>query len=276
MRIGCHLSIAKGMAAAVRKALELEAESFQYFTRNPRGLRNAGRPDPDDSARGAALAREHGIVTIGHTPYLLNLSSPDEELRRLSVDVIRGDLATSAERGSVGIVAHCGKHKAAGEAQGLALMRQSLEEILQAESPVRLLLENTARQGSEVGYSMEQLLFLVDGLPVERLGFCLDTCHAFASELMGPGDPTETLDLPAFTARLGAVHLNDSKGPYGCRVDRHARLTEGTMGEDRLVAFLHWPALDGLPVVLETPVEDEAEYGPEMAWVRRAVRGEAA
>ena len=274
MPFGCHLSVSKGLTAAVDRAHAMGADAFQYFTRNPRGLRNAGTPNMDDAARAKARQAELGIVSIGHTPYLLNLAAPDVDLWQTTIRILRDDLVLATARGTPAIVVHCGKPKEGGSEVGIARMREALAAILTVDAPTRLLLENTAHQGSEVGYDLEQLLRIADGFPVERLGFCLDTCHAFAAAFMDPDDPVRAFALPEFLERLGAVHLNDSMFPYGARRDRHARLGQGTMGVALLSRFLAWDELTTRPVVLETPVEDEREYEPEIAWAKARARGE--
>jgi deoxyribonuclease-4 len=275
MPLGCHLSVAKGLTAAVERANAMGADAFQYFTRNPRSLRVTGTPDLEDAARARARQAELGIVSVGHTPYLVNLAAPDDDLWEASIRSLRDDLPLAAARGTPGIVVHCGKPKDGGVERGIDRMRAALDRVLEVDAPVRILLENTARQGSEIGYDLEQLLRLVDGYPPERVGFCLDTCHAFAAAWMDPDDPVRAFDVPEYRGRLGAVHLNDSMFPYGARRDRHARLGQGTMGVERICRFLAWPALRALAVVLETPVDDELDYEPEIRWARARMAGEA-
>lgn len=274
MPLGCHLSVSKGLTAAVDKAQAMGAEAFQYFTRNPRSLRVVGTPNLEDAARARARQAELGIVSIGHTPYLVNLAAVDDDLWEAGIRSLRDDLPLAAARGTRGIVVHCGKPKEGGVEVGVPRMREALTRVLEVEAPVRILLENTARQGSEVGYDLEQLLAIVDGFSPDRVGFCLDTCHAFASAWMDSEDPVRAFDVPEYTERLGAVHLNDSLFDYGARRDRHARLGQGTMGTERLVRFLSWPLLQTIPVVLETPVKDEGEYEPEVRWAQARMRGE--
>lgn len=274
MPLGCHLSVAKGLTAAVERAHAMGADAFQYFTRNPRSLRHAGAPNLEDAARAKARQEELGIVSVGHTAYLVNLAAPDPGLWEASIRALRDDLPLAAARGTAGVVVHCGKPKADSPEAGIERMRQALGQVLEVGAPTRLLLENTAHQGSEVGYDLEQLLAITDGFSPERVGFCLDTCHAFAAAFMDADDPVRAFDVPEYLERLGAVHLNDSMFPYGARRDRHARLGQGAMGVERIAAFLAWDALASRPVVLETPVDDEREYEPEIAWAKARVRGE--
>jgi deoxyribonuclease-4 len=188
---------------------------------------------------------------------------------------VQEDLGAAWARGTQGVVVHCGKPKEGSAEEGIRRMREALDQILQAApAGPRILLEHTAHQGSEVGYDLEQLLAIADGYPPDRVGFCLDTCHAFAAAWMDEEDPVRAFDVPEYTSRLGAVHLNDSLYPYGGRRDRHARLGQGTMGVERLVRFLSWPLLRELPVILETPVDDESQYEPEIRWAQARMRGE--
>jgi len=274
MPVGCHLSVSKGMVSAVNKAQALGATAFQYFSRNPRSLRYPSKVTDEQALETVARERELGIVAIAHAPYLVNLSAADPSLWEAGVRACQEDLRLTDACGTVGMVVHCGKPKDEGAAIGIERMRAALAELCEVDTHTRILVENTAHQGSEIGYDMEQLLAIVDGFPVDRVGFCLDTCHAFAAAWMDVDDPVRAFDDPAFVARLGAVHLNDSMFPYGARRDRHARLGQGTMGLPLLAAFLAWPVVRDIPVVLETPVDREEEYAPEIRWAAARVAGE--
>lgn len=273
MRIGCHISVGKGFYAAVEQAHALDADCFQYFTKSPRALRFSKTLDEADAERGRRQQDAWNLVSLGHAPYLINLSAPETDMRQASVDALAWDLHVAAVRGSFAVVVHCGKHKGAGPQQGMAWMRDALAQVLAQQPPgVRLLLENTAGQGTEIGSTVEDLIALVDGLaPPERLGFCLDTQHAFAAGILDPADPAgfPGFTEPAYRDRLFAVHLNDSKVPFGSRVDRHAKIGTGFIGRDGIANILRTPALRDLPCFLETPVDDEREYGPEIALCRQ-------
>ena len=274
VRIGCHLSVSKGTVAAVGKAHAMGGTAFQYFGRNPRSLRYPSRVTPEQAQATRQLEHELDVVAIAHAPYLVNLSASNRDLWEVGIRSLTEDLALTDALGTVGMVVHCGKPKEGGTDVGISRMREALKALCDVPIHTRILLENTAHQGSEVGYDLEQLLDIVDGFPVERVGFCLDTCHAFASAWMDEDDPVAAFTDPAFVERLGAVHLNDSMFPYGARRDRHARLGQGTMGLPRLAAFLGWSVLESIPVVLETPVEREEEYEPEIRWARARLSGE--
>jgi deoxyribonuclease IV len=272
LKLGCHLSISSGLTAAAQQALRLGAESFQIFTKNPRAFRGKA-PDPDAAAKGVAFCREQLLPVVAHAPYITNLSTPDEALRAISIASLVLDLQIAEAYGAVGLVCHMGKHVAMGEEYGMKRMAETIDMILdQYRGPVPFLLENTAGQGTELGTRLEQCLEAraITGAP-ERIGFCFDTCHAFVS---GQYVPETWADLVAQARRSGywqlvkAVHLNDSKAEAGSRKDRHANLGKGFIGEEGIGAILRSGAFEGLPVILETPVDSEEEYGPEMAYAR--------
>lgn len=267
MRIGCHLSVAKGYAAAVARAPGLGARCFQYFTKNPRGFRNAKPVDETDAACGRELLVQEDVVTIGHAPYLINLASPEDELYQLSIDALVGDLVVGEARGSYGVVVHCGKGKDRERAWALARMQEALATVLERYTgPVRLLIENTAGQGSEIGSTLEELLLLAEPFAPDRLGFCFDTQHAFAAGAVPEGrvDAFPGFAEPRYLSRLGAIHLNDSKVPFGARRDRHELIGQGFIGPHGIRAVLADPRLEAIPFYLETPVEKEQQYADEI------------
>lgn len=274
MPIGCHLSVSNGTVKAVEKVHAMGGSAFQYFGRNPRSLRYPSRVTPQQAQDTRAREQELDVVAIAHAPYLVNLSAPDRSLWEAGVRALEEDLRLTDLLGTVGMVVHCGKPKDEGPQVGIERMREALGILCEVPTTTRILLENTARQGSEIGYDLEQLLAIVDGFPIDRVGFCLDTCHAFAAAWMDDMDPVSAFSDAAFTSRLGAVHLNDSMFPYGARRDRHARLGQGTMGLSLLARFLAWPLLAEIPVVLETPIDREEEYEPEIRWARARMEGE--
>jgi deoxyribonuclease-4 len=276
VQIGCHISVARGFLAAVDKAHALQADGLQYFTKSPRMLRFSKKLDEKDAQAGKLRQQELGLVSIGHAPYLINLSSPDDEMRRASIEALRWDLVVGHARGSLGVVVHCGKHMNTGVDAGIVRMRESLKMALEDAPATPLLLENTAGQGSELGYTVEQLLELVEGIaPPDRLGFCLDTQHAFAAGILNTEDPDAFVGFhsPAFMERLKAVHLNDSKVEFGHRADRHAPIGQGFMGRDGMRRLLTTAALQTVPMFLETPVDDEDQYADEIRVCRELVAG---
>ncbi len=275
IRIGCHLSIAKGFEKAVMIAPELGASCFQYFTKNPRGFRGAKQLDRVDAARGVAKMKELDLVAIGHAPYLINLATPEEELFTLSVDALVQDLVIAEARGTYGVVVHCGKHKGQGEDYGIERMHHALKAVLEKNTTenVQILIENTAGQGSEVGYTLDQLLAIVEPFDPSQVGICFDTQHAFAAGLLEPGHPKDFPGFhhPEFMTRLKAIHLNDSKIPYAGKKDRHQLIGQGEMGAEMLQEILNDPRLQNVPFYLETPVDDERQYAAEIVACRNLV-----
>ena len=275
MRIGCHLSVAKGYPAAVQEAPKLGANCFQYFTKNPRGFRGQKPLNQEEARQGRELIERLDLVSLGHAPYLINLAAPDEELFHLSVDALKKDLVIAHARGSHGVVVHCGKPKGEGLDYGIDRMHQALKAVLADNPPadVHILLENTAGQGSEIGYTVDQLLAIAEPFPQDAVGFCLDTQHAFAAGIL---DPANLSHFPGFTdaqylERLHAIHINDSKVAFGARKDRHELIGRGEMGDPVLQTILTDPRLQAIPFYLETPVEKQSQYADEIAHCRQLV-----
>lgn len=272
MNIGCHISVSKGFEKAAKKAHELGAKSFQVFTKNPRGLRPK-KLDEADARKGREFCEQHGIVVVTHTPYITNLSTPKEDLHEVTIRSIKEDLHIAEAYGAVGAVVHCGKHVGEGVEYGTQRMIETLNQILQEyHGPVKLLLENTAGQGSELGLTIRDLVEIRNATHApEKIGFCFDTCHGFAAGAWNK----ETVDAiveemreTGYLDALVAVHFNDSKAPYNSRKDRHEKIGKGEIGAEALGMFLRTGAFDHLPIVLETPVDDENEYADEMIYVR--------
>ncbi|MCF6093549.1 deoxyribonuclease IV [Microaerobacter geothermalis] len=273
MKIGCHISVAKGLFQAVQRAHELGAESLQVFTKNPRGLRPK-KIDYIDAEKGVDFMKELDIQLVAHTPYITNLSTFKEDLWAVTIRSIKEDLHIAETYGAIGAVVHCGKHVGEGEEYGIKRMIETLDVILEEyEGPTKLLLENTAGQGSELGLELETLVSIRESCKYpEKIGFCFDTCHAFAAGQWN-GDTfdsfVEKMKETGYLDHLAAIHFNDSKAPFASKKDRHEKIGQGEIGSEALRKFLIHPFFEGLPVILETPVEDEAEYGEEMVYLRQ-------
>ncbi|HYG58232.1 MAG TPA: deoxyribonuclease IV [Symbiobacteriaceae bacterium] len=276
MKLGCHISISKGYPAAVERAHGLGCESFQFFTKNPRAFKGKAAATAD-AEKGRALLAEYGLVAVAHAPYITNLSTPDPELREISIASLKQDLENAEAYGAVGCVCHMGKHVGEGEELGMTRMVETLDLLLEAyQGSCTLLLENTAGQGTELGTTLEQCVEVRSRVAQpHRIGFCFDTCHGFAA---GAYRPETWEDLVRVARDIGywdhlkAIHLNDSKFDFGSRKDRHEKLGKGFIGEEGIRTILQSEALTGLPVVLETPVESEEEYGPEMTFARALLK----
>jgi len=271
LKIGCHISVAKGLEKAVERAVQLGAESFQVFTKNPRGLKPK-KVDTADAEKGVALMKKYDITLVCHTPYITNLSTPKEDLQEVTVRSIVEDLHIAEAYGAIGAVVHCGKHVGEGEEYGTKRMVETLDLILeQYEGPVKLLLENTAGQGSELGLTITSLVDIRNAVKYpEKIGFCFDTCHSFAAgqwSLETFDELVEEMETTGYLNHLVAIHFNDSKAPFASQKDRHEKIGKGEIGSEALAKFLTCEQLQHLPVVLETPVADEQEYAEEIVYL---------
>ena len=273
MHIGCHLSSSKGFAAMGRQALELGADTFQFFTRNPRGSR-AKDLDVADAAALITLLKEHHIApVIAHAPYTLNRCGAREENRTFAVETMADDLRRLEHLPGQLYNFHPGSHVGQGTDQGVALIAQGLNHLLRPDQSTTVLLETMAGKGSEVGGSFEELRAILDQVELgDRLGVCLDTCHVWDAgyDIAGNLDAVlEEFDHVIGLDRLRAIHLNDSKNPLGSHKDRHACIGEGCIGLEALVRVIRHPALKDLPFCLETP-NDLSGYAREIALLRQA------
>jgi len=272
LKLGCHISISGGLPTAVENAHRLGCESFQIFTKNPRAFKGKAA-DPVLAEQGRSLMAQYGMVLVAHAPYITNLSSPDPALQSTTISSLLMDLQNAEAYGAVGCVCHMGKHVEQGVAYGMARMIETLDILLdQYAGECSLLLENTAGQGSELGTTLEQCLEVRSKVrSPERIGFCFDTCHAFAAGIYRPedwGDFIHKARQSGYWSHLKAVHLNDSKHDHGSRKDRHASIGKGFIGEDGMTSLLRSGAFVGLPVILETPIDSQDDYGPELVYTR--------
>lgn len=272
MKLGCHISISKGFEHAVESAHRLGCESFQFFTKNPRAFKGKAA-DLVQADKGRALLAKYGMVAVAHAPYITNLSTPEPELQATSIASLKQDLENAEAYGAVGCVCHMGKHVGQGEEYGMQRMVETLDMLLDLyKGSCLLLLENTAGQGTELGTTMEQCVEVRSRVAQpHRIGFCFDTCHGFAAGAYRP-DTWEEFIANArsigYWEHLKAIHLNDSKADFGARKDRHENLGKGFIGAEGVARLLRSGAFEGLPVVLETPVETEDDYRPELEYAR--------
>ena len=259
LHIGCHLSSTKGFAAMGRTALELGADTFQFFTRNPRGSR-AKDMDPADAAALSTLLAEKGFAPIvAHAPYILNLCSDKEENRRFAAETMADDLRRLEHIPGQLYNFHPGSHVGQGTERGVELIAQGLNTILRPDQSTTVLLETMAGKGSEVGGRFEELRSILDRVELgEKMGVCLDTCHVHDGgyDIVNDLDGVLTeFDRVIGLERLKAIHLNDSKNPQGAAKDRHECLGRGHIGLEALERIVNHPALRDLPFCLETPNE---------------------
>ena len=273
MHIGCHLSSSKGFAAMGRQALELGADTFQLFTRNPRGSRAKDLDVADAAVLTALLKAHHFAPLIAHAPYTLNLCGAQEENRTFAAETMADDLSRLEHLPGQLYNFHPGSHVGQGTDRGVELIAQGLNRLLRPDQSTTVLLETMSGTGSEVGGSFTQLRAIVDRVELgDRLGVCLDTCHVWDAgyDIAGNLDGVlEEFDRVIGLDRLRAIHLNDSKNPLGSHKDRHACIGEGCIGLEALVRVIRHPALKDLPFCLETP-NDLAGYAREIALLRQA------
>ena len=271
LHIGCHLSSSKGFAAMGRQALELGADTFQFFTRNPRGSK-AKELDPADAAALVSLMKEHRFAPIvAHAPYTLNLCGAEETNRIFARETMADDLRRMEFVPGQYYNFHPGSHVGQGVETGIALIAEGLNEILKPDQTTTVLLETMAGKGSEVGGRFEELREILDRIELsDKMGVCLDTCHVSDGgyDIIGDLDGGLTeFDRVIGLHRLKAIHLNDSKNPSGARKDRHERIGEGYLGLEALSRVVRHPALKALPFCLETPNELPG-YAREIALMR--------
>ena len=259
LHIGCHLSSTKGFAAMGRQALLMGADTFQFFTRNPRGSRAKPLDEADAAALRTILTENHFAPIVAHAPYTLNLCGKEEENRRFARETMADDLARLEHIPGQLYNFHPGSHVGQGMETGISLIAQGLNAILRPGQATTVLLETMAGKGSEVGGRFEELREILDRVEWnEKMGVCLDTCHVSDGgyDIIHDLDGVLTeFDRVVGLERLKAIHLNDSKNPPGSRKDRHECLGQGSLGLETLERIVNHPALRHLPFCLETPNE---------------------
>lgn len=271
MYIGNHLSTAKGYAAMGRTAVKLGANTFAFFTRNPRGG-SAKEIVPSDVEKLLLLMEEeHFGRLVAHAPYTMNLCAAKEDIRRFSKEMIADDLKRMEYTPGNYYNFHPGSHVGQGIEAGIELIAEALNGVLTKEQTTTVLLETMAGKGSEVGRSFEELREILDRVErKEKMGVCLDTCHVWDSGYDIVNHLDEVLaefDRVIGLERLCAVHFNDSMNPCGSHKDRHAKIGEGCIGLEGMRRIALHPLLAGKPFILETPNDDEG-YAREIALVQ--------
>ncbi|MBP5730889.1 MAG: deoxyribonuclease IV [Clostridia bacterium] len=271
LNIGCHLSNSKGYMNMCREAASIGANTFQFFTRNPRG--GAAKDiDPADVAEALEFMKVHGFVKIlAHAPYTLNPCAARPEVREFTENTMADDLRRMEFTPGNMYNFHPGSHVGQGIDAGIELITDMLNRILRPEQSTTVLLETMAGKGSEVGSRFEELRRIIDGCELEdKLGVCLDTCHVFDGGYDIVGDLDGVLaefDRVLGLERLKAIHINDTKNPFSGHKDRHEKIGEGYIGVEAFRRIVNHPALKKLPFFLETPNELDG-YGREIALLR--------
>ena len=275
MLLGNHLSASKGYAAMGKAALALDANTFAFFTRNPRGGK-AKEIDEKDVEKFLNFAKEHEFGKIvAHAPYTMNLCAAKEDVRSFSKEMLLDDLKRMEYTPYNYYNFHPGSHVGQGAEKGIALIAEALNEALKPEQTTTVLLETMAGKGTEVGRTFEELREILDRVELnDKMGVCLDTCHVWD----GGYDIVNDLDgvLNEFDRvigldRLKAVHFNDSMNDCGSHKDRHAKIGEGKIGAEAMRRVALHPLLEGRPFILETPNDDEG-YRREIQMVREWTR----
>ena len=271
LTIGCHLSASNGYLAMGKEAVSIGANTFQFFTRNPRGFKVKELDISDCEAFNAFWAENGGGKIVAHAPYTLNACSADEHIRELAHMIMSDDLARLEHVNGVYYNFHPGSHVKQGVEIGTDYIVELLNDIIKPEQSTTVLLETMAGKGSEVGRTFEELRAIIDRVEhSEKLGVCLDTCHIFDAGydiVNSPDEVMEKFDKVIGLDRLHAVHLNDSKNTLGSHKDRHELIGKGNIGLDAIVAFISRPEIKKLPIVLETP-NDLAGYKAEIEMLR--------
>ncbi|MBB3278380.1 deoxyribonuclease IV [Slackia isoflavoniconvertens] len=271
LTVGCHLSTSKGFAAMGRTALSLGANTFAFFTRNPRGG-SAKAIDAADAAALRELMVEHDFgPLVAHAPYTLNPCSAKPEAREFARMCMADDLARMEAVPHSYYNFHPGSHVKQGAEHGIELIAGLLNEVLAPEQTTTVLLETMAGKGTEVGRTFEELAAIIERVELaDHVGVCLDTCHVWDGgyDIVGNLDGVlEEFDRVVGLSRLRAVHINDSKNPCGAHKDRHEKIGQGFIGVEAFERIVNHPALRELPFILETPNELPG-YAEEIALLR--------
>ena len=271
--LGCHMSVSAGFVQTVRDAAQIGADTFAFFTRNPRGSR-ARQEDPADAAAAMALMEELKFgPLVAHGAYTMNLCTADADARIFAASVLADDLRRMAALPGNFYNFHPGSHVGQGTAAGIDYIAQALRDALAPGYPVTVLLETMAGKGSEIGGNFRELKDIIDAVGSNAVGVCLDTCHVYdggydiVNDLEGV---LEEFNRVIGLDRLYALHLNDSKNPFSSHKDRHELIGHGSLGEETFRRIMTHPALSGKPMILETPNELPG-YAREIALLRSMV-----
>lgn len=273
LNIGCHLSASKGFKNMGEESLKINANTFQFFTRNPRGgnAKEIVQSDVDDLLK---IMKENNFAKIlAHAPYTLNLCSADESIRTFAKNTMIDDLKRMEYVPGNMYNFHPGSHVGQGTEIGIKYIIDALNEILTEEQTTTVLLETMAGKGSEIGRTFEELRQIIDGVNLKnKLGVCFDTCHvndAGYDIVNNLENVLSEFDKIIGLDRLKAIHINDSMNPLGSHKDRHQKIGQGTIGIDAFERIINHPKLKNLPFYLETPQDDIIGYAKEIEILRK-------
>ena len=270
MYFGCHLSASRGYCTMVRQAMSMDADTFAFFTRNPRGSRSKKEDLTDTNAAVQMLRLGHFGPVVAHGAYTMNLCTAKPEDRAFAAEILADDLRRMAALPGNFYNFHPGSHVGQGTEQGIEQIAQALRRAMEPNYPVTVLLETMAGKGSEVGSRFEELRAILDAVGRDDLGVCLDTCHVYDAGYDIKNDldgVLEEFDRVIGLKRLKALHLNDTKNPFCSHKDRHEKIGEGFLGKETFARIVHHPKLWGKPMILETPNELDG-YTREIALLR--------
>ena len=272
INIGCHLSSAGGYTSMANRAIEIGANTFQYFTRNPRGgvAKEISKEDIDSFLK--LSIQNNFSKIIAHAPYTLNLCSAKESIRNFSKNILTDDISRVESVPNSLYNLHPGSHTGQGAEVGISQIAKALNEVIKPNQTTTVLLETMAGKGSEIGGTFEELKQIIDRVDLpDKIGVCFDTCHIFDAGY----DIVNNLEgiLEQFDKIIGiemikAVHLNDSKNICGSKKDRHEKIGLGNIGIDAISSIVNHPYLKNLPFILETPHEDLQGYAEEIKLIK--------
>lgn len=273
--IGCHISSSGGYEEMGKTALSLGADTFAFFTRNPRGGKAKDIDKNDVDALIKLMEQNNFGPLVAHAPYTMNLCSDKPDIRKFAADMLADDLKRMDYLPGNFYNFHPGSHVGQGEEVGTSFIIEALNQAMYPEMKTIVLLETMAGKGSEIGRTFEEIKKIIDGVELkDKIGVCMDTCHVWD----GGYDIINNLDevLKEFDRVIGldklyALHMNDSMNPLGAHKDRHEKLGDGHIGKQALEAIINHPLLQGKPVILETPNDNDG-YAKEIAWVRSVMK----
>ena len=271
LTIGAHMSIAGGLSKAAENVVEMQADTMQFFSRNPRGSSyKTYMQEEIQLFREIRKKHEFGPL-LAHAPYTLNLASDKEKVYEFACQAIREDIQRMDALKIENLVFHPGSHTGIGAEAGIQNIIAGLDQAITGKENITVLLETMSGKGTEIGWRFEELKAIRDGVShPERIGICLDTCHVFAAgyDIVNDLDGVlEEFDKVLGLELLRAIHLNDSMMPFGSRKDRHAVIGGGEIGIEALLNVMRHPKLKDLPFYLETPLDD-AGHKEEIARLR--------
>lgn len=277
LNIGCHLSASKGFGNMGKEALSIDANTFQFFTRNPRGSK-AKEIDENDVKELLKIVKDNDFAPLlGHAPYTLNACSADKRTRGFALEVLIDDMVRMEHLPNNLYNIHPGSHVGQGVEKGIDLIADALNFILTPKQTTIVLLETMSGKGSEVGSSFQEIRKIIEKVNQEdKVGVCLDTCHVYDAgyDIVNDLDGVlDEFDRIIGLDRLRAIHLNDSKNPFSSRKDRHEKIGEGAIGLKALADIINHPRLRRLPFFLETPNELPG-YAQEIKLLRNAYKDE--